>query len=87
MHQMLYLIRPGIVVVSLVMIGSFLMAFFRGRRIPHCFQCGACKVRISRPLGLLDEAASLLMIRTFRCTGCLTRFHAVKISSTIPSRS
>jgi hypothetical protein len=27
------------------------------------------------------------MIRTFRCTGCLTRFHAVKISSTIPSRS
>ena len=27
------------------------MTFIRGRQIPQCYQCGALKVRPSRPVG------------------------------------
>jgi hypothetical protein len=79
MHQMLYLIEPGLILISCIAF-SFLFALInRGSWIPQCFQCGAAKVRPSRRSGFWDLAGALLLIRAYRCTGCLTRFHAMRL--------
>lgn len=85
MRHELYLLAPGAVLgailILLISLGFLLSAFMRGRNIPRCFQCGAVKVRPSPPIGFLDIAGSVLMIRPYRCMGCRARFHAVSLSS------
>lgn len=78
MHQMLYLFRPGVVLLAIVAFCFLVVTILRGRQIPQCFRCGALKVRPSRPIGFLDLAGNLLMIRSYRCSGCLERFHAIR---------
>jgi hypothetical protein len=84
MHNMLYLLEPGAVVVSIVLFSFLITIFLRGRRIPECFQCGAIKVRPSRLAGPIDFAASAFLIRPYRCMGCLARFHALSLTSRDP---
>ena len=84
MHNMLYLLEPGAVLVAIVLFSFLIMIFLRGRRIPECFQCGAFKVRASRPAGPIDLAASAFLIRPYRCMGCLARFHALSLTSRAP---
>jgi hypothetical protein len=81
---MLYLIEPGAIFLFLIAFSFLLTAVLRGRRIPQCFQCGAIKVRPSRPTGLWDLAGKLLLIRSYRCSGCLLRFHALRLRQSIP---
>ncbi len=78
---MLYLVEPGLVLIAFVAFSFLLIAVLRGRYIPQCFQCGATKVRPSRPLGVLELAAAFLLVRPYRCLGCRTRFHAMRLFS------
>jgi hypothetical protein len=77
---MRYLLEPGAILIVFISLGFLVNAIFRGRDLPRCFQCGAVKVRPSPPLGFLDIAGSILMIRAYRCMGCRARFHAVTLS-------
>jgi hypothetical protein len=79
MRQILYLFEPGAILFALVALSFMLMAFIRGRQIPQCFQCGAIKVRPSRPTGILELVGTFLLIRSYRCAGCRARFHAMRL--------
>ncbi len=79
MHQMLYLIEPGLILIFCIAFSFLLSLIGRGRWIPQCFQCGATKVRPSRPTGFWDLAGTVFLIRSYRCTGCLARFHAMRL--------
>jgi hypothetical protein len=75
-----YMLKPGAILLCLVALFFLIGTILRGRRIPQCFQCGAIKVRPSRPIGFLDLAGARLMIRSYRCSGCLVRFHAMRFT-------
>jgi hypothetical protein len=79
MRQMLYLFEPGAVLMAFIAFSFLIMTFIRGRQIPQCFRCGALKVRPSRPIGFWDAAATLFLIRSYRCSGCRKRFHAFRL--------
>lgn len=79
MRQMLYLFEPGAILLAFIGFSFLVMTFIRGRQIPQCFQCGALKVRPSRRAGFLDAAATLFLIRSYRCSGCRRRFHALRL--------
>jgi hypothetical protein len=80
MHQMLYFFRPGAIILAVFFIFGFVvMPILRGRQIPQCFQCGAIKVRPSPPSGFWDAACNLFLIRSYRCSGCRARFHAMRL--------
>jgi len=79
MKQMAHVFWPGAILLSLIVMVFVAVAIFRGLRIPQCQTCGAAKVRPSRGLGLLDAIGSLLLIQTYRCSGCLVRFHAIRL--------
>ncbi len=81
MHQMLYLLEPGVILLALVAFSFVVVTIIRGRQIPQCFRCGAIKVRSSRPVGFLDFAGTILMIHSYRCSGCRERFHAIRLFS------
>lgn len=81
MRQMLYLFEPGAILIALLAFSFLVITFIRGRQIPQCFQCGAFKVRPSRPNGIWDTLGSLLLIRSYRCSGCRVRFHAMRLFS------
>lgn len=79
MRQMLYLFEPGAILIAFLAFSFLVISFIRGRRIPQCFQCGAFKVRPSRPIGFWDAAATVFLIRCYRCSGCRARFHAMRL--------
>ncbi len=79
MRQMLYLIGPGIILMAFVVLTFLVMSIVRGHQIPQCFQCGALKVRPSQPSGFLDFAGNFFLIRSYRCSGCRARFHALRL--------
>jgi hypothetical protein len=79
MHKLLYLIEPGAILSVLIAVCFLVIAILRGRDIPQCFQCGAIKVRPSRPVGLWDVVGTFLLIRSYRCAGCQARFHALRL--------
>jgi hypothetical protein len=76
-----YLFKPGAILTCLIALFFLAVTIQRGRQIPQCFRCGALKVRPSRPSGLLDLAGARFMIRSYRCSGCLVRFHAMRLFS------
>ena len=78
MRNLLSLVEPGVIIVAILIFSFLLIAIARGRQIPQCFQCGASKVRPSRPAGKLDWVANIFLIRPYRCSGCRTRFHAFR---------
>ncbi len=80
MREMFYIFEPGVILIALIAVCFLLISIDRGRQIPQCFQCGAIKVCPSRPVGFLDFAGSLIMIRSYRCLGCRARFHAMRLS-------
>ena len=71
-------------VVFLIAAGFMLRTVLRGFPLPQCWRCGAAKVRRSRADGFMDAAASLLLLRPFRCTGCRVRFYVPRFLE--PSR-
>jgi hypothetical protein len=79
MREMFYIFEPGAIIIALIAVCFLLISIDRGRQIPQCFQCGAIKVRPSRPNGFLDFAGNLIMIRAYRCSGCRARFHAMRL--------
>lgn len=79
MHNMLYLIKPGLVLICCIAFSFLIALVIRGSWIPQCFQCGAAKVRPSQRNGFWDLAGGMFLIRSYRCTGCLARFHAVRL--------
>jgi hypothetical protein len=79
MRQMLYLFEPGAILMVFIAFSFLVMTFIRGRQIPQCYQCGALKVRPSRPAGFLDSAATFFLLRAYRCSGCRKRFHAIRL--------
>ena len=79
MHKLRYLLEPGFILITFICLGFLANAIMRARYIPQCFQCGALKVKPSPPAGFLDTAASILMIRPYRCLGCRARFHALSV--------
>lgn len=81
MRQMFYLVGPGAILMAFIFISFLIMAIVRGRLIPQCFQCGAFKVRPSQPSGFWDLAGNFFLIRSYRCSGCRSRFHALRLFS------
>jgi hypothetical protein len=80
-HKLLYLLRPGAILIAFIFLGFLTAAILRGRQIPRCFQCGAVKVRPSLPTGFLDLCGSLFQLHPYRCEGCQERFHAFSFSN------
>jgi hypothetical protein len=68
-------ILPSLVVLVSIFAGFIIRSIARGRHIPNCWRCGAPKVRPSHADGFMDIAASLLLLRAFRCKGCRVRFY------------
>src|SRR6476660_5540360 len=68
-------IIPSVAVVVLLAAGFLIRCFMRSWGIPDCWHCGAPQVRPSRSQRFTDVAASLLMLRAFRCKGCRVRFY------------
>lgn len=87
MHEMLYLIKPGLIIFCCVAFSFLLALINRGSWIPQCFQCGATKVRPSHATGFWALFGSMFLIRSYRCTGCLARFHAVRLFHRRPHNS
>jgi hypothetical protein len=79
MRQLLYFIKPGAILITFIALYFLMIAVFRGRQIPQCFNCGAIKVRSSRPTGFWRVADKLFQIRSYRCSGCRAQFHALSI--------
>jgi hypothetical protein len=79
MRQILHLIEPGAILILCIAVFFLLAAIGRGRRIPQCFQCGAIKVRPSRPTGFWDLTGTFFLIKAYRCAGCQARFHAMRL--------
>jgi hypothetical protein len=79
MRQILYLFEPGAILFALVAFSFVVVTILRGRQIPQCYLCGATKVRPSRPAGILDLVGTFLLIRSYRCSGCRERFHAMRL--------
>lgn len=79
MRQIIHLIEPGAILIALIAFAFLLAAISRGRRIPQCFQCGAVKVRPSRPTGFWDLTGTIFLIKAYRCAGCQARFHAMRL--------
>jgi len=65
----------AIVVIGLICAGFMIRCVVRALSIPQCWRCGAQKVRRSHADGPIDTAASVLLLRPFRCSGCLARFY------------
>jgi hypothetical protein len=80
MPEMLFL-EPGVILLAFIVVSFLAIVAVRGRQIPQCFQCGAMKVRPSRPVGFWDNAGTFLLIRCYRCSGCRARFHAMRLFS------
>jgi hypothetical protein len=68
-------IIPFIAVIVLIAAGFVIRSFMRSWGIPNCWHCGAPKVRPSRSERFADVAASLVLLRAFRCQGCRVRFY------------
>ena len=80
LHMYYFFEEPGAILLAIIAFSLMLALIGRGRQIPRCYYCGAMKVRGSRPIGLLDKTVSFLLIRSYRCSGCLTRFYAMRLS-------
>lgn len=70
-------IGPAIVIV-LAVVGLMTRCITRSVGVPRCWRCGARKVRRSRGRSSIDFAASLFLLRPFRCTGCRVRFYGLR---------
>jgi len=75
---------PSVIVIVTICAGFAIRCLVRGLALPQCWRCGATKVRRSRSDGFSDAAASLLLLRPFRCTGCRARFYAPRILEPAP---
>jgi hypothetical protein len=73
---------PSVIVVFGIWAGFMVRSFLRGLCLPQCWRCGAPKVRRSRSDGFVDAAASVFLLRPFRCTGCRLRFFAPRFLET-----
>jgi len=80
MHPLRTVLELWSLLTALLGVAVVVMTAMRGRRIPECFACGAMKVRPTRPIGLLDGIARLILIRPYRCEGCQGRFRALRFS-------
>jgi hypothetical protein len=81
-HPLSLILAPAAILLGIVALLFLTGAFLRGNRIPQCWQCGAHKVRSSKATSLWDFAGMVLFLRPYRCSGCRTRFHALKLSRT-----
>jgi hypothetical protein len=79
MHQLLHIFEPGAILIALIVFLSLIVTVVRGFQIPQCFYCGATKVRPSRRAGFWDTAATIFLVRPYRCSGCRARFHALRL--------
>jgi len=79
MHVLLYL-KPSAILIALILSTFFVMAYFRGRRVPQCSSFGARKARPSRPSNFLEAAGAVLFIRPYRCGGCRERYYVLRFS-------
>ena len=80
LHSYYFFEEPGAILLGIIGLYLVFALIGRGRQIPRCYYCGAMKVRPSRPIGFWDKMMGFLLIRSYRCSGCLTRFHAVTLS-------
>src|SRR5512143_1125268 len=75
-----------IMVIIAIWVGFAARTVARGWSLPRCWRCGASKVRRSRSDGFIDAAASLLLLRPFRCKGCRVRFYGLRFWEPSPAR-
>jgi hypothetical protein len=75
----LHLLEPAAILIAIILFYSLIAAMIRGFQIPLCFYCGAAKVRPSRRSSYLDLFAMMLLMRAYRCSGCQTRFRALRL--------
>jgi hypothetical protein len=79
---------PGILFVALLALcglAYLLMAGIRTWNLGECWYCGAEKVRPSKSRRWMDTAVGVLLLKPYRCAGCLTRFYGFRTSSLDPS--
>ncbi len=80
-------ILPGIFVAFLLVLCGLAYlagAGFRTWSLPGCWRCGAMKVRPSVSHSWVDSMALVVLLKPYRCAGCLTRFYAFPSSSIAP---
>jgi len=82
-HRYLAIVASVIVILT-IGIGFIIRSVFRGWAMPRCWRCGATKVRRSRSAGFLDTAATFLLLRPVRCSGCRERFYAPRFLEPLP---
>lgn len=67
----------GVTLLLLCGMGFLIRTGVRTRNLARCWRCGAAKVRPSRPRSM-DKLVGCLVLRPYRCAGCLTRFYAFR---------
>ena len=78
---------PGILFIAflaLIGLAYLLVAGIRTWNLAQCWFCGAGKVRPSKSRSWLDTAVGMLLLKPYRCGGCLTRFYGFRTSSLDP---
>ncbi|HUA87398.1 MAG TPA: hypothetical protein VMB85_26255 [Bryobacteraceae bacterium] len=60
------------------------LCYSRARLLPQCWKCGAAKVRRSHFHGFLDTVAAISLLSPFRCSGCRSRFYALRLARSHP---
>lgn len=67
----------GITLLLLCGMGFVVRTGIRTRNLARCWRCGAEKIRPSKSRSM-DKLAGCLVLRPYRCGGCLTRFYAFR---------
>ncbi len=67
----------GVTLLLLCAMGFLVRTGVRTRNLGRCWRCGAAKVRPSKSRSM-DKLAGCLVLRPYRCGGCLTRFYAFR---------
>ncbi|MBZ5674278.1 MAG: hypothetical protein LAP61_08540 [Acidobacteriia bacterium] len=73
-------VLPALFVTLLMLLCAMAYLVRAGIRTRHrteCWRCGAAKVRPSKTQPS-DALAGMLLLRPYRCGGCLTRFYAFR---------
>ena len=82
------LLLSGVLFVALLALSGLVYLLGAGMRtwnLATCWYCGAQKVRPSKSRSWLDKALGILLLKPYRCAGCLTRFYGFRTSSLNPS--
>jgi len=75
---------PPLIAVLAILAGFLIRTLTHSWDLPHCWRCGAPKVRRSRSDGFLDAAAAAFLLRPFRCKGCRVRFYGLRFMEPSP---